>query len=64
MLYKLAKWLTFTTFIYESHEITSGWDGRIKGVDADMDSYYFIMIYKCTHSKEKIMRKGDVLLLR
>ena len=26
MLYKLAKWLTFTTFIYESHEITAGWD--------------------------------------
>ena len=50
--------------VFSTKEITAGWDGRIKGVDADMDSYYFIMIYKCTHSKEKLMRKGDVLLLR
>ena len=50
--------------VFSTKEMTTGWDGRIKGVDADMDSYYFLMIYKCTQSKEQLVRKGDVLLLR
>lgn len=50
--------------VFSTKEIAKGWDGQIKGVDATMDNYFFLMYYKCSHSKEKIMLKGDVMLLR
>lgn len=40
------------------------WDGKIKGGDAENDTYYYFLKYKCLTDGAEYMKKGDVILMR
>jgi gliding motility-associated-like protein len=43
---------------------TTRWNGKYKGVDADVDTYFYQIKYTCHTTKINYLLKGDVLLLR
>jgi gliding motility-associated-like protein len=50
--------------VWATRDATKGWDGRYKSVDMDIDTYYYIFRYNCLATGEKMMKKGDVELIR
>lgn len=50
--------------VFESEVFEMGWDGKILGNDADMGTYFYLYSYTCNSTKQKIMLKGDVTLVR
>ncbi len=49
--------------VFESTDITVGWDGNYKGQPATVDSYGYYFVGECSQG-EKITIKGNVSLLR
>ncbi|MFN8284578.1 MAG: gliding motility-associated C-terminal domain-containing protein [Chitinophagales bacterium] len=60
---KLVVFDRWGTQVFETSDITIGWDGNYKGQPAQVDSYGFYFIGECTQG-EKITLKGNVTLLR
>lgn len=49
--------------IFESRDLNKGWNGTIKGKDAPMGNYFYIISYKDIFGNAKL-RKGNFALLR
>jgi gliding motility-associated-like protein len=41
-----------------------GWDGKYKGVEAEIGTYFYQVKYKCLLSDKIYFKKGDVVLIR
>ena len=50
--------------IWSTPDARKGWDGKYKGVDMDVSTYYYIFRYNCYATGEKMIKKGDVQLIR
>lgn len=51
-----------TAFV--SQHIDDRWDGKIKGVEAPVGTYYYLVTYTCLSTGKKYALKGDLLLIR
>jgi len=49
--------------LFETNDISTGWDGTFKGTPQDMGTYYYVLRYRCADGSVS-MQKGDVTLLR
>lgn len=53
----------FGKMVFETNDISKGWDGRVNGYDQEMDAYTYLIDY--TTYQDKLMKKtGSVILLR
>jgi gliding motility-associated-like protein len=63
---ELIKFVVMNRFgqvVYESEDVTKGWDGSFKSEPQDMATYFYYLKYKC--SDETVWeKKGDVTLVR
>ncbi len=50
--------------IFQTESIEDGWNGKYKGMDVDVDTYFYQIKYTCNTTKINYLLKGDVLLLR
>ncbi len=50
--------------VYDSIDLSQSWDGTFIGQPADIGVYYYYLKYHCLGSKEDIVQKGDITLLR
>ncbi len=50
-------------YVFETHDISEGWDGRINGQYAKSDAYFYLIRYMGQSGQEHI-RKGFVNLIR
>ena len=52
--------------VFETNEPSTGWDGRINGLDAPSDEYVWRVEYEAIRSGQrlKFLEKGGVTLLR
>lgn len=51
--------------IYETRDITRGWDGRFNGVPQDLGTYYYIVEYLCNgNANEEQTKNGNFTLIR
>jgi gliding motility-associated-like protein len=50
--------------VWATIDYRKGWDGNIEGKQAPVDTYYYILRYKCTRDNGSYTKKGDVLLIR
>jgi gliding motility-associated-like protein len=49
--------------IFRTIDQNTGWDGKIKGVEQSMDTYYYFLRYECANGEKRFI-KGDLTLLR
>lgn len=52
------------TMVYSTLDKYAGWDGKFKGLDISMDTYFYVYKYKCNYSGNTLFKKGDVILVR
>lgn len=50
--------------VFETEDVTKGWDGTYKGKPADPDVFGYYVKMKCNENSEEIFRKGNVTLIR
>ena len=50
--------------VWSTNDYRRGWDGTFEGRDSGVDTYYYILRYKCTRDGSTYMKKGDVILVR
>ena len=50
--------------VWSTIDYRRGWDGTIDGKDAAIDTYYYILRYKCTRDNGTYTKKGDLILIR
>jgi large repetitive protein len=50
--------------IFTSTETNKSWDGTYKGVAVNLETYYYLLTYKCTFDNQKRILKGDIILLK
>ena len=50
--------------VYQSNDISKGWDGTVNGVPQQQDVFVYIMRYKKAHTSKVIERVGTVNLLK
>jgi gliding motility-associated-like protein len=50
--------------VWSTGDYRRGWDGRVEGQDAPVDTYYYVLRYTCTRDNSTYTKKGDVILLR
>jgi gliding motility-associated-like protein len=48
--------------VFYTEDISSGWDGRYKGIDAELGTYFYMVLYSLYDRKH--MMKGDFHLIR
>lgn len=41
-----------------------GWDGRVKGMEAEMGTYFYFAKYRCDYTGKEFTVQGDVTLIR
>lgn len=49
--------------VFHTTDINKGWDGKVNGKDANVDTYMYVIEYVLP-TKEKEIQKGDVTLVR
>jgi hypothetical protein len=49
--------------VYSNNNFRVGWDGRYKGRDCEIGSYYWVISAVDLNNKEQLF-KGDITLLR
>jgi gliding motility-associated-like protein len=49
---------------FQARNVFDGWDGKIKGVDAPIGTYFYYVKYRCSYSNQEYVLKGDVTLIR
>lgn len=54
----------FGNLVFQTSDLSKGWDGNFMGEPADIGTYYYWLTYKCPFSTETYTLKGDVILLR
>lgn len=50
--------------VYETEDVTQGWDGTFKGKPCDPGVFGYYVKMKCSEASEEIFRKGNVTLIR
>lgn len=50
--------------VFRTLSLEDGWNGRYKGVDAEIGTYYYFIKYQCLSSGKEYSLQGDLLLLR
>ncbi|MBL7766388.1 MAG: gliding motility-associated C-terminal domain-containing protein [Chitinophagaceae bacterium] len=50
--------------VFMSTSPIAAWDGHIKGQEAEMATYYYLIQYKCLYTGREYTMKGDITLLR
>ncbi len=50
--------------IFETKNVNESWDGTYQGKNCDIDTYYYLLRYKCPLKEGIIQRKGDITLIR
>lgn len=50
--------------VYETEDVTQGWDGTFKGKPCDPGVFGYYVKMKCSEGSEEIFRKGNVTLIR
>jgi gliding motility-associated-like protein len=50
--------------IWSSSDYRRGWDGNYKDKEAPVDTYHYVLRYRCTRDGLNYMKKGDVILVR
>jgi len=54
----------FGAMVFETTDLSKGWNGRYKTIDYDIGTYFYLLEFTCPFQKEKIVLKGDVTLVR
>ena len=50
--------------VFETEDVTQGWDGTFKGKQADPGVFGYYVKAKCSETSEEIFKKGNVTLIR
>jgi len=50
--------------VFETKDIAIGWDGRFKNKALPPDVYGYYLLFRCPDTGEKILKKGNVTILR
>ncbi len=50
--------------VFRTLSLEDGWNGRYKGVDDEIGTYYYFIKYQCLSSGKEYSLQGDLLLLR
>ncbi len=53
----------FGKIVYLSTNLSDGWDGKLNGIDQEMDAYTYLIDY-ITYKDEHITKTGSVILIR
>ncbi len=53
----------FGRVIFQTNDITKGWDGKSNGIDQDMDGYTYFINYT-TYDNVQMKKTGTIILLR
>jgi len=62
--YSLRIYNRWGQMVYETGQPGAGWDGRYKGRDSDMGSYYYVVHYRLSAVTGLVVLKGEVTLVR
>jgi gliding motility-associated-like protein len=49
--------------VFTAEHFSQSWDGKYKGVVADVSTYFYMIKYKCLLTGKEILMKGDVTLI-
>jgi gliding motility-associated-like protein len=49
--------------VFQTTQLTSGWDGRVNGIDQESDAYYWTAEY-VTKKSETLRKSGSFLLIK
>lgn len=63
-LYQWAVYNRWGNKVWSSTDYFEGWDGKFRGKDQPLETYFYIFSYKCLATGEDILLKGDVTLVR
>ena len=50
--------------VFKAQHAFDSWDGKYKGIDADIGNYYYIVRYRCLATLKDTLLKGDLFLIR
>ena len=50
--------------VWSTSDYRKGWDGYYEGKEAPVDTYYYVLRYRCTRDGENYLKKGDITLIR
>jgi gliding motility-associated-like protein len=50
--------------VFRTTDLNIGWDGRYKGQECEINTYFYLVRYKCPLSDQIELIKGDVILVR
>lgn len=50
--------------VFKAEHFSQSWDGKYKGVVADVGTYFYMIKYKCLLTGKEVLMKGDVTLIR
>ena len=50
--------------VFNARNIFDGWDGKIKGSEASIGTYFYFLKYTCAYTGKEVVLKGDVTLIR
>ncbi len=60
----LAVYNRWGELVYETKNVTEGWDGNYKGKPSDPGVFGYYMTAKCNENDKEIFKKGNVTLIR
>ncbi|MBK7763593.1 MAG: gliding motility-associated C-terminal domain-containing protein [Bacteroidetes bacterium] len=49
---------------FKAQNINDAWNGHMKGIDAEIGTYYYMIRYRCNSTGKKYQLHGDVMLIR
>jgi len=52
------------TLVFETDNLSDGWDGSFKGKVVSPDVFGYFLIFQCPNTGEKILKKGNITILR
>jgi gliding motility-associated-like protein len=50
--------------VFTTNDLLQSWDGKLNGVDCELDVYFYYLEYSCSFQKQKVIQKGDITLIR
>ncbi|MEZ5046533.1 MAG: gliding motility-associated C-terminal domain-containing protein [Chitinophagaceae bacterium] len=50
--------------VWSTGDYRKGWNGEYEGRAMEMDTYYYVLRYRCTLDNKEYIKKGDLILVR
>lgn len=50
--------------LFETNDLTKGWDGSFKGQALPPDVFGYFLFFRCPNTGEKMLKKGNITILR